>query len=334
MKRILVIAEAGVNHNGSLETAKRLVEVAANAGADFVKFQTFNADDIVTKTADKAEYQKIATGNDVSQYEMLKSLELTSDMHEQLLEHCDNFSIGFLSTGFDQSSVAYLVSLGQQLVKVPSGEITNLPYLKFVGALGLPVILSTGMSSLEEVGDALSVLKNAGTDKDRVTVLHCTSEYPAPFENVNLNAMQTISKEFGVSVGYSDHTTGIEISIAAAALGATVIEKHFTLDRALPGPDHKASLEPDELVALVKSIRNIEIALGDGSKVPSNGENKNKLIARKSIVARQDIHSGDSFTLDNLTTKRPGTGVSPMKWHEILGKTATRDYLQDEIIEL
>jgi N,N'-diacetyllegionaminate synthase len=334
MKRILVIAEAGVNHNGSLETAKRLVEVAANAGADFVKFQTFNADDIVTKTADKAEYQKIATGNDVSQYEMLKSLELTSDMHEQLLEHCDNFSIGFLSTGFDQSSVAYLVSLGQQLVKVPSGEITNLPYLKFVGSLGLPVILSTGMSSLEEVGDALSVLKNAGTDKDRVTVLHCTSEYPAPFENVNLNAMQTISKEFGVSVGYSDHTTGIEISIAAAALGATVIEKHFTLDRALPGPDHKASLEPDELVALVKSIRNIEIALGDGSKVPSNGENKNKLIARKSIVARQDIHSGDSFTLDNLTTKRPGTGVSPMKWHEILGKTATRDYLQDEIIEL
>jgi N,N'-diacetyllegionaminate synthase len=265
---------------------------------------------------------------------MLKSLELTSDMHEQLLEHCDNFSIGFLSTGFDQSSVAYLVSLGQQLVKVPSGEITNLPYLKFVGSLGLPVILSTGMSSLEEVGDALSVLKNAGTDKDRVTVLHCTSEYPAPFENVNLNAMQTISKEFGVSVGYSDHTTGIEISIAAAALGATVIEKHFTLDRALPGPDHKASLEPDELVALVKSIRNIEIALGDGSKVPSNGENKNKLIARKSIVARQDIHSGDSFTLDNLTTKRPGTGVSPMKWHEILGKTATRDYLQDEIIEL
>jgi N,N'-diacetyllegionaminate synthase len=334
MKRILVIAEAGVNHNGSLETAKRLVEVAANAGADFVKFQTFNADDIVTKTADKAEYQKIATGNDVSQYEMLKSLELTSDMHEQLLEHCDNFSIGFLSTGFDQSSVAYLVSLGQQLVKVPSGEITNLPYLKFVGSLGLPVILSTGMSSLEEVGDALSVLKNAGTDKDRVTVLHCTSEYPAPFENVNLNAMQTISKEFGVSVGYSDHTTGIEISIAAAALGATVIEKHFTLDRALPGPDHKASLEPDELVALVKSIRNIEIALGDGSKVPSNGENKNKLIARKSIVARQDIHSGDSFTVDNLTTKRPGTGVSPMKWHEILGKTATRDYLQDEIIEL
>jgi N,N'-diacetyllegionaminate synthase len=334
MKRILVIAEAGVNHNGSLETAKRLVEVAANAGADFVKFQTFNADDIVTKTADKAEYQKIATGNDVSQYEMLKSLELTSDMHEQLLEHCDNFSIGFLSTGFDQSSVAYLVSLGQQLVKVPSGEITNLPYLKFVGSLGLPVILSTGMSSLEEVGDALSVLKNAGTDKDRVTVLHCTSEYPAPFENVNLNAMQTISKEFGVSVGYSDHTTGIAISIAAAALGATVIEKHFTLDRALPGPDHKASLEPDELVALVKSIRNIEIALGDGSKVPSNGENKNKLIARKSIVARQDIRSGDSFTIDNLTTKRPGTGISPMKWHEILGKTATRDYLQDEIIEL
>jgi N,N'-diacetyllegionaminate synthase len=334
MKRILVIAEAGVNHNGSLETAKRLVEVAANAGADFVKFQTFNADDIVTKTADKAEYQKIATGNDVSQYEMLKSLELTSDMHEQLLEHCDNFSIGFLSTGFDQSSVAYLVSLGQQLVKVPSGEITNLPYLKFVGSLGLPVILSTGMSSLEEVGDALSVLKNAGTDKDRVTVLHCTSEYPAPFENVNLNAMQTISKEFGVSVGYSDHTTGIEISIAAAALGATVIEKHFTLDRALPGPDHKASLEPDELVALVKSIRNIEIALGAGSKVPSNGENTNKVIARKSIVARQDIHSGDSFTVDNLTTKRPGTGVSPMKWHEILGKTATRDYLQDEIIEL
>jgi N,N'-diacetyllegionaminate synthase len=334
MKRILVIAEAGVNHNGSLETAKRLVEVAANAGADFVKFQTFNADDIVTKTADKAEYQKIATGIDVSQYEMLKSLELTSDMHEQLLEHCDNFSIGFLSTGFDQSSVAYLVSLGQQLVKVPSGEITNLPYLKFVGSLGLPVILSTGMSSLEEVGDALNVLKNAGTDNDRVTVLHCTSEYPAPFEDVNLHAMRAISKEFGVSVGYSDHTTGIEISIAAAALGATVIEKHFTLDRALPGPDHKASLEPDELVALVKSIRNIEIALGDGSKMPTNGENKNRLIARKSIVARREIDSGDLFTEDNLTTKRPGIGISPMMWHEILGKTATRDYLPDEIIEL
>lgn len=328
-----MIAEAGVNHNGSLETAKRLVEVAATAGADFVKFQTFYAEDIVTKSADKAEYQKIATGSDVSQYEMLKGLELTTEMHERLLEHCNNFSINFLSTGFDQSSVAYLVSLGQQVIKVPSGEITNFPYLRFVGSLGLPVILSTGMSNLEEVGDALNVLKNSGTDNDRVTVLHCTSEYPAPFENVNLNAMQTISKEFGVSVGYSDHTTGIEISIAAAALGATVIEKHFTLDRALPGPDHKASLEPDELVALIKSIRNIEKALGDGTKAPSNGENVNKLIARKSIVAKREIHGGDSFTEDNLTTKRPGTGISPMKWHEVLGNTATRDYLPDEIIE-
>lgn len=334
MKRILVIAEAGVNHNGSLETARRLVEVAANAGADFVKFQTFNAEDIVIKTADKAEYQKIATGSAGSQYEMLKNLELTSVMHEQLLEHCKKFSIGFLSTGFDQSSVAYLVSLGQKLVKIPSGEITNLPYLKFIGSLGLPVIMSTGMSSLEEVGDALSVLKNAGTDNDRITVLHCTSEYPAPFENVNLRAMQTISKEFGVSVGYSDHTTGIEISIAAVVLGATVIEKHFTLDRSLPGPDHKASLEPDELVALVKAIRNIEVALGDGSKMPSDGEDKNKLVARKSIVAKREISKGDSFTEDNLTTKRPGIGISPMKWHEVLGQTATRDYLPDEIIEL
>ena len=218
-------------------------------------------------------------------------------------------------------------------MKIPSGEITNLPYLEFVGSLGLPVILSTGMSTLEEVGEALRVLRSAGTDTDRVTVLHCTTEYPAPMETVNLRVMQTISREYGVAIGYSDHTSGIEVSIAAAALGARVIEKHFTLDRALPGPDHKASLEPNELAALVKAIRNIEIALGDGSKMPSNGENKNKLIARKSIVARREIHSGDSFTEDNLTTKRPGTGISPMKWYEILGQTASRDYQSDEIIE-
>ena len=333
MKKILVIAEAGVNHNGSLDTAKRLVEVAANAGADFVKFQTFSAEDIVLKTADKAEYQKGATDSAESQYEMLKRLELTSEMHEHLIEHCKKFSIGFLSTGFDQASIAYLVSLGQQLVKIPSGEITNLPYLEFVGSLGLPVILSTGMSTLEEVGEALRVLRSAGTDTDRVTVLHCTTEYPAPMETVNLRVMQTISREYGVAIGYSDHTSGIEVSIAAAALGARVIEKHFTLDRALPGPDHKASLEPNELVALIKAIRNIEIALGDGSKMPSNGENKNKLIARKSIVAKREIHSGDSFTEDNLTTKRPGTGISPMKWYEILGQIASRDYQSDEIIE-
>ncbi len=330
--RVVIIAEAGVNHNGDLELAKKLIDVAAEAGVDYVKFQTFKADKIVTQSAEKAQYQKNATSTTESQYEMLKKLELTDAMHHELFKYCQKSSVQFLSTGFDIESVDFLLSLGQQLIKVPSGEITNLPYLRHVGSCQLPVIMSTGMSTMEEIGDALSVLTSTGLTKDMITVLHCTTEYPTPMEEVNLRAMRTINEKFGVAIGYSDHTVGIEVSVGAVALGASVIEKHFTLDRTLPGPDHKASLSPNELHALVIGIRNLEIALGSSKKTPTASEIANLLVVRKSIVASRNIEIGEVFSEINITTKRPGTGITPMKWDHLIGSKAIRNYLPDEEI--
>jgi N,N'-diacetyllegionaminate synthase len=332
ISKVIIIAEAGVNHNGDLKIAKKLIEVAARAGADFVKFQTFKADMIVTQTAEKALYQKAATGNTESQYEMLKRLELTDEMHHELFDCCKNNSIEFLSTGFEAESVDFLLSLGQKLIKVPSGEITNLPYLRHIGLHHLPVILSTGMSTMEEIEDALEVLTSTGLAKEMITILHCTTEYPTPLEEVNLLAMQSIRNTFGVSVGYSDHTAGIEVSLGAVALGATVIEKHFTLDKSLPGPDHKASISPGELNMLVSSIRKMEITLGSYKKTPTPSELLNRDVARRSIVACKNIECGAIFTNENITTKRPGTGMSPMNWDRLIGSRATRDYSPDEMI--
>lgn len=329
-----IIAEAGVNHNGDIELAKQLIDVAADAGADAVKFQTFKADTLVTRNAKKADYQSQNTGTTESQYEMLRKLELSVEMHRDLIAHCAKRNIVFLSTGFDIQSIDLLVSLGQSLLKVPSGEITNLPYLRHIGQLGKPVILSTGMSTMGDIEAAISVLEQSGTTRKNIIVLHCTTEYPTPMTEVNLRAMQSINNAFGVSVGYSDHTSGIEVAIAATAMGATVIEKHFTLNRSLPGPDHKASLEPLELKAMVTSIRNIELALGDGIKRLTASELKNKPIARKSLVASKPIKTGELFSAQNLTAKRPGTGISPMRWDEVVGKVASRDYSVDELIEL
>jgi len=331
---VLIIAEAGVNHNGDLALAKQLVDAAVEAGADLVKFQTFNAERLATQAAPKADYQNRTTDQSESQFSMLRQLELTAEMHEALIAHCQNRKIGFLSTGFDIQSLDYLASLGLDCFKIPSGEITNLPYLRHVGAFGKSVILSTGMATLGEIEAALDVLENAGAPRSRITVLHCNTEYPAPMQDVNLRAMCSIRDAFGVEVGYSDHTPGIEVPIATVALGATVIEKHLTLDRNLPGPDHKASLEPDEFAAMVSAIRNIEQAMGDGIKRPSPSESKNKPIARKSLVATRAIRAGEIFTQDNVTAKRPGTGVSPMRWDEVIGRTALRDFLADELITL
>lgn len=332
--RVLIIAEAGVNHNGDLVLAKRLIDAAATAGADFVKFQTFSADRLVTRDARKAEYQIREAGDRESQHEMLSRLELTGEMHAELIKHCAACNIRFLSTGFDIESVDLLRRLGQDLFKIPSGEITNLPYLRHVGRLGKKIILSTGMATLDEVEAALNALEGAGTARANITVLHCTTEYPAPMSEVNLRAMQSIRDTFGVAVGYSDHTNGIEVAIAAVSLGASIIEKHFTLDRNLPGPDHQASLEPDELKSMVSAIRNIEIALGDGIKRPGPGEVKNRPIARKSLVARRAIKAGEPYSPDNITTKRPGNGISPMQWDEVIGRKAPRDFAVDELIEL
>ena len=332
--KILIIAEAGVNHNGDISLAKQLIDVAAEAGADLVKFQTFNANRLVTRTAKKANYQKQTTDGAESQYEMLGRLELTEAMHHELIAHCEMRNIGFLSTGFDIQSIDLLSNLGQRCFKVPSGEITNLPYLRHIGRLGKKIILSTGMSTLGDIEAAIDILENAGTPRAKITVLHCTTEYPTPMAEVNLRAMQSIHAAFGTAVGYSDHTQGIEVAIAAVAMGATVIEKHFTLDRNLPGPDHQASLEPAELIAMVRAIRNIEAALGDGIKRLTPSEVRNKPIARKSLIASREIKAGELFTADNITTKRPGTGISPMQWDEVLGKVARRDFLADELIEL
>lgn len=299
-----------------------------------MKFQTFNADRLVTNAARKAAYQIQATGSRESQHEMLRRLELTEDMHQELIAHCAARNIGFFSTGFDIKSVDLLMSFGQNHFKIPSGEITNLPYLRHIGQLGRPVILSTGMATMEEIKSALQILENSGTPKKSITVLHCTTEYPTPMPEVNLRAMISIRDNFGVKVGYSDHTLGIEVAIAAVAMGATVIEKHFTLDRNLPGPDHKASLEPKELKAMVAAIRSIEVALGDGIKRPTPSEAQNIPVVRKSIIASKSIQLGEVFTTKNLTTKRPGTGISPMRFDEVLGKNAKRDFAEDDLIEI
>ena len=332
--KTLIIAEAGVNHNGDIELSKKLIDVATEAGADFVKFQTFNANRQVTQTAKKADYQTKNTDGNESQHEMLRRLELTPAMHNELIAHCELRNISFFSTGFDIESVELLVSLGQNLFKIPSGEITNLPYLRHIGRLGKPVILSTGMATLCDIEAAIEVLEQAGTSRANLTLLHCTTEYPTPMAEVNLRAMQSIHKAFGVAVGYSDHTSGIEVAIAAVALGATVIEKHFTLDRNLPGPDHKASLEPAELKAMVTAIRNIEMALGDGIKRLTPGEANNKPVARKSLVASKAIKEGEVFSAQNVAAKRPGTGISPMRWDEVIGRVAQKDFLADELIRL
>lgn len=329
-----IIAEAGVNHNGSLAAAKKLVEAAAAAGVDAVKFQSFRAENLVTATAAKAEYQKETTGTGENQLEMLKRLELSDSDHVELIAHCRKTGIEFLSTPFDLQMVDLLRDLGQTTWKIPSGEITNLPHLRKIGALRQTVILSTGMATLEEIAAALAVLRGSGTPDERITVLHCTTEYPAPPEEVNLRAMQTLATAFPhVRVGYSDHTEGLAIPIAAVALGATLIEKHFTLDKTLPGPDHRASLEPQELTTMVAAIRVVERAMGSGEKKPTPSELRNRAIARKSIVAARDIPADAVFSAENLTCKRPGTGVSPMLWDSILGTRARRDYHTDDLID-
>ncbi len=330
MNKIFVIAEAGVNHNGDIEIAKRLIDAAVEAGADAVKFQTFKAEQLVCRDAKKAEYQLATTDQSESQYDMLKKLELTTETHEILMKYCDQKNIMFLSTPFDIESINFLSKLGVQIYKIPSGEITNLPYLREVGKHRQKTILSTGMSSMDEVKAAVDVLQKAGAND--IILLHCNTQYPTPITDVNLLAMVRMREELGLPVGYSDHTQGIEIPIAAAALGAMVIEKHFTLDRSMEGPDHKASLEPDELQAMVSSIRKVEKAMGDGIKKPTFSELSNMAVARKSIVAKCDVRTGELFTKDNLTTKRPGTGISPMRWDEIIGTAAKRDYVKDEMI--
>ena len=332
--KVLILAEAGVNHNGSLELAKKMIDAAVEAGADIVKFQTFTAENVVSKYAPKAAYQKQTTGSNETQLEMIKKLELSYDVHKELIDYCRLKKVKFLSSPFDLESIDILDKIGVDTFKIPSGEITNLPYLRKVGCLKKKIILSTGMSSMIEIENALNVLRKAGTLLKNVTILHCNTEYPTPMNDVNLRAMLTIARKFNVNVGYSDHTLGIEIPIAAVAMGATVIEKHFTLSKAMEGPDHKASLEPNELKAMIDAIRNVEIALGDGIKKPSPSELKNRPIARKSIVAAKDIPKGEVFTNTNLTIKRPGTGINPMKWDEVIGKKAGKDYIMDEIIEL
>lgn len=332
MNKIFIIAEAGVNHNGDIELARKLVDAAVSAGADVVKFQTFKAENLVCKNARKAEYQMETTDKEESQFDMLKKLELTPDMHEQLTDYCRQKKIMFLSTPFDVDSLRYLVQRDIDMIKIPSGEITNYPYLREAGKTGKKVILSSGMSTLDEVKAAIKVLKDNGSGE--ITVLHCNTEYPTPYEDANLKAMITLRDELGIAVGYSDHTPGIEVPIAAAALGATVIEKHFTLDKNMEGPDHKASLEPDELKAMVCAVRNIEKALGDGIKKPSQSESKNMNIARKSIVAKSSIRQGQPFTEENLTVKRPGDGISPMRWNDVIGKSADRDYDEDDLIAI
>lgn len=331
--RTFIIAEAGVNHNGDLELAKKLVAQAAAAGADAVKFQTFTTAKSISRGAPKADYQLASTGSTENQYEMVRKLELPRASHEVLLQACREHGIDFFSTAFDAESFDMLVELGVDRVKIPSGEITNLPLLRHMARLRLPVLLSTGMATLGEIEAAIAVIEESGTPRELITILHCTTEYPAPMAEVNLMAIPALRSAFQLPVGYSDHTTGIEVPIAAVALGATVIEKHFTLDRSLPGPDHGASLEPDELAQMVSAIRNIEEALGDGVKRPTASELKNRAIARKSIVAAKPIYAGERFSPENLATKRPGTGISPMRWDEVLGRTAQRDYQEDEAIE-
>lgn len=333
-QRVIIIAEAGVNHNGSLERAREMVYAAKRAGADYVKFQTAVPELVISTYAPKAEYQKDTDGEGRSQLEMCKAIHLPLTDYTELKALCDEVGIGFMSTPFDLVSIDVLNTIGQDFMKVPSGEITNLPYLRKIAQGTTPVIISTGMATLDEIAAALKILTSGPLTMNDIIVLHCNTEYPTPMQDVNLKAMQTIGRELGVKVGYSDHTKGIEVPIAAVALGAKVIEKHFTLSRELPGPDHRASLEPDELAAMVQSIRNIEQALGDGEKRVSESERKNMVVARKSIVALHPIKRGEVFNEVNVTVKRPGSGVSPMRWDEVMGKSAPRDFAEDEPIEL
>ena len=329
---VFIIAEAGVNHNGSVDLAKKLIDVASISGADAVKFQTFNAENLIVKNTQKAHYQKQTTDASESQFDMIKKLELDVETHKELIAYCQKKNILFLSSPFDHESIDLLSDLGLQIFKIPSGEITNLPYLRHIGLLGKKVVLSTGMSNLKEVGHALNILINTGTSKDNITILHANTMYPTPMEDVNLNAMLSIQKKFDIAVGYSDHTLGIEVDIAAVAMGASCIEKHFTLDKTMDGPDHKASLEPEELKSMVSAIRNVEKALGSSEKKPSPSETINIDIVRKSIVASQPIKKGDKLSCKNITTKRPGTGINPMKWDEIIGTLARKDYRTDDLI--
>lgn len=332
MNKVFIIAEAGVNHNGSIDLAKKLIDVAVDANADAVKFQTFKADTLVNKSARKAEYQKQTTDATESQHAMLKRLELDLDAHNELMGYCDAKNIMFLSTPFDLASVDLLNDLGLGIFKIPSGEITNLPYLRHIGRLNKQVVLSTGMADIGEIEDALDILIESGTDKNNITVLHANTMYPTPMEDVNLKAMVTIGNTFDIAYGYSDHTLGIEVDIAAVAMGASIIEKHFTLDKSMEGPDHNASLSPHELKAMVDCIRNIEKALGSSVKKPSNSEKPNIIIARKSLIAKQPIKEGELFSERNLTIKRPGNGISPMRWGEIIGTRSKKAYQVDELI--
>ena len=332
MKGVLIIAEAGVNHNGSVDLAKKLIDVAVEAGADVVKFQTGKPENVMVRNAPKAPYQTVTCDPAESQFEMGKRIELDDAAHREIVAYCKSKNAKFLSTPFDFESIGFLHSLGVDTFKIPSGEITNFPYLMEIGRYCKKVILSTGMANLGEIENALNILITAGTPRENITLLHANTAYPTPMADVNLRAMQTIADAFKVAVGYSDHTLGIEAAIAAAALGATVIEKHFTLDRTMPGPDHQASLEPDELKAMIKAIRNIELALGDGIKKPSASEIPNMPIARKSLVAAVPIKKGEVFTIKNVTVKRPALGVNPMRWNEYIGRIASRDYAEDELL--
>ena len=330
---VLIIAEAGVNHNGSLSQAKELVDVAKDSGADIVKFQTFKSNNLVTKETKKAFYQSLNTENSDSQLEMLRKLELSFDQQIDLKNYCIKKNIEFLTTAFDLESLDLINQINLKRFKIPSGEITNLPYLKKIGSFGKPIILSTGMSNIEEINNALNQLYLSGTLKKDISILHCTSEYPAPFFDVNLKAMISMKNKFNVDIGYSDHTLGVEVSFAAVSLGAKIIEKHITLNRNLKGPDHKASLEPEEFKNLVKGVRNISLALGTSEKKITNSEIKNITMVRKSIVAKKDIKKGEIYTEDNLTTKRPAIGICPMRWNEMIGKISNKDYKIDDLIE-
>lgn len=334
MEPVIIIAEAGVNHNGDLDIAKKLIDIAATSGADYIKFQTFTANQLVTPKASKASYQIKSSIDRETQYEMLSKLELSREMHLELMQHAKSAGIRFLSTGFDIESINFLMGLGQNIIKIPSGEIINKPYLEYVGRLQKKVILSTGMATMLEVGNAIDVLVNSGTPRELLTILHCTTEYPAPMDHVNLRAMVSMREEFNLRVGYSDHTLGIEVAIAAVAMGAKVIEKHVTLDRNLPGPDHRASLLPSELLDMVASIRNIEIALGSPTKKPTELEIVNRIAARKSLVAKRDIKMGEEFTEENIAVKRPGNGISPMMWTSVIGSKAGRNFVTNELIEI
>lgn len=335
MKHTIIIAEAGVNHNGSMSMAKQLIDAAKSCGVDYVKFQTTKSPESITsKFAQMAEYQKKNLNQDGSQLEMLRKILLKMEDFGELNDYCKEQGVSFMSTPFDLDSIDYLAGLNMNYWKIPSGEITNLPYLRKIARLSTPVIMSTGMCTLGDIEAAMNVLTNNGLSTEQISLLHCNTEYPTPFEDVNLKAMLTLKECFGVRVGYSDHTKGIEVPIAAVAMGAEIIEKHFTLDKTLPGPDHVASLEPQELKAMVDSIRNIEKAKGTGIKQVSSSEKKNIAIARKSIIAARDIKAGETFTEENLTVKRPGNGINPMRWDDLIGQVAKRDFVEDELIEL